>query len=190
MMNVERKLLERDRTMRKYVLKWSTLGKEKDIYPLLRGKVSVSDKLYPQLCNFGVYLFLDDEKGIVDVGKANPKGRALRTRTRNEIYESSAFVSKLTELGMDRNAQLDLTVKVATVEQGIDSGLSPEEVDKHLRLIESALICETDPWSNSHGGMNKWNKEEVEIVNLGDYAPLAPTIVRLKGECPKRWSRQ
>lgn len=177
--------------MRKYVLKWFNLGKVKDIYPILREKRAAdSDKLYPQLLESGVYLFLDDEKGIVDIGEANPKGRALRTRIRNEIYENSAFRRKLTELEMDAHVQLDLTVKIATVEHGIDYELSPEEVDKHLRLLESALICETDPWSNSHGGINKWKREEVEIVNLGDYAPLAPTIVRLKGKCRKRWSRQ
>jgi len=176
--------------MRKYVLEWSNLGKVKDVYPILRGHVSVSDKLYPQLWESGVYLFLDDQKGIIDVGEANPKGRGLRNRIRNEVYENSHFAHKLRELGMDRQAQLGLTVKVATVEQGIDFlEASPEEIDRHLRLIESALICETDPWSNSHGGIDKWRREEVEVVNLGDHDPLAPNIVMWKGkECPKKWS--
>jgi len=174
--------------MRKYILRWFNLGKVKDIYPVLREKTApVSDKLYPPLRKPGIYMFLDDQKGVVDVGEANAKTRALRTRIRNEIYDNSYFAGKLRKLGMDRGAQLDLTVKVATLEEGIDfSELSPEEIDRHLRLIESVLICETDPWSNSHGGIDNWTKEEVEIVNLGDYDPLPPTIVRSKGRCPKK----
>lgn len=46
--------------MQKYVLKWSKLGKVKDIYPIIRERqVSVSDERYPQLKEPGVYLFLD-----------------------------------------------------------------------------------------------------------------------------------
>jgi len=176
--------------MRKYVLKWFNLGKVKDIYPVLREQnVSVSDKLFHQLKESGLYIFLDDQKGIIDIGEANPKGRALRNRIRNEVYDNSSFSQKLSKLGMDKHAQLDLTVKVATVEQGIDFNAPPEEIDGHLRLIERALICVTDPWSNSHGDINKWRREEVEIVNLGDHDPLAPTIIRLKGKCPKKWVR-
>jgi hypothetical protein len=82
--------------MRKYVLKWSNLGRVKDIYPIIRERqVSVSDEQYPQLKEPGVYLFLDDQKGIVDVGEANPGGRGLRNRIRNEIYANSAFSKKL-----------------------------------------------------------------------------------------------
>jgi hypothetical protein len=176
-------------TMRKYALKWSNLGKVKDIYPIIKERpVSVSDELFPQLKARGVYLFIDDQKGIIDVGEANPAGRGLRNRIRNEIYANSAFSKKLIDLGMERPAQLDLTVKVATVEQGIDFSESPEEIDKHLHLIEKALICETDPWSNSHGGVDNWgNREEVEIANQGECKPLNPTIKRFKKEqCPKR----
>jgi hypothetical protein len=178
--------------MRKYVLKWSNLGKAKDLYSILRGPVSLSDKSYPQLRKSGIYLFLDDQKGVIDVGEANAKRRGLRTRVRNEIYPNSYFAHKLRELGMDSQAQRDLAVKVATVEEGIDFlEESPEEVDSHLRLIESALICETDPWSNSHGGIDKWRREEVEVVNSGDHDPLAPDIVMRKGkECQKKWSRK
>lgn len=175
--------------MRKYVLRWSNIGKVKDIYPILRERpVSVSDELFPQLKELGVYLFLDEQKGVIDVGEANPTGRGLRNRIRNEIYVNSAFSGKLNNKGMDRTAQLELTVKVATVEQGVDFSDTPEEIDKHLHLIERALICETDPWSNSHGGVDNWrNREEVEIVNLGACAPLNPTIKRFKGEsCPKK----
>lgn len=71
--------------MRKYVLKWSSLGKVKDIYPIIReSQVSVSDKLYPQLKKSGVYLFLDDQKGVIDVGEANPAGRGLRNSMDNK----------------------------------------------------------------------------------------------------------
>jgi hypothetical protein len=174
--------------MRKYVLKWSNLGKVKDIYPIIRERhVSISDEQYPQLKEPGVYVFLDDQKGIIDVGEANPAGRGLRNRIRNEIYENSAFSKKLIGLGMSRPAQLDLTVKVATVEQGIDFSEIPEEIDKHLRLIEKVLICETDPWSNSHGGVDNWGKRaEVELVNVGEHNPLNTTIKRFKEEqCPK-----
>lgn len=176
--------------MRKYVLKWFNLGKVKDIYPIIREQPeSVSAKLYPQLLPLGIYLFLDDRKRMIDVGEANPKARMkLRHRIRNEIYENSYFADKLRRLGMDRSAQLELSVKVATVEQGIDFSESPEEIDKHLHLIEKALICETDPWSNSHGGVDNWGKrEELEIVNKGEHDPLNPTITRFKEEqCPKR----
>ena len=180
--------------MGKYVLKWCSVGKVKDIYSVIREQPeSASAKLYPQLSPPGVYLFLDDSKRVIDVGEANPKARMkLRHRIRNEIYHTSYFANKLVKLGMDRNAQLELSVKVATVEQGIDFlGSSPEEVDNHLRIIERALICETDPWSNSHGGVNEWRKEDVEIVNLDDHDPLDQTITCLEGrKCPKKWSHQ
>jgi hypothetical protein len=177
--------------MKSYILKWHKLGKVEDIYPILRGRVYLSDKLFPHLRKSGIYLFLDDQKGVVDVGEANPKGRALRNRIINEIYENSAFFRKLEKWGMDRPSQREFIVKIAAVEQGIDyANASPEEIDAHLRLIESALICQTDPWSNSHGGIDEWRKEEVDIVNLGDYNPLPPKIVIMRGQkCPRIWIR-
>jgi hypothetical protein len=153
-----------------YVLKWFDLGRVKDIYPIVRARESVCAKhstLGPALTPAGIYMFLDDCKRTIDVGKANPNHRMkLRWRLRNEVFGNSASADKFRKnLGMDENALFELSLKVAHVEHGIDFSKTFKEIDSHLLLIERALICETDPLSDSHGGVEKWEKEELEIVN-------------------------
>jgi hypothetical protein len=174
----------------RYTLNWSNLGKVNELYRILRNEtVTISDKKYLQLKQPGLYMFLDESKGIIDVGEANGKGRALRTRLRNEIYENSAFSKKITRFGMLRPEQLNLIVKCALVEEGIDySALSPEEIDKQLKLLEKALICATDPWAYSHGGVKKWRQDEIMIVNHGDYSPLDSTMSIKVGKCLRKWN--
>ncbi len=169
--------------MRKYVLEWSIIGKVKELYPLLRGKtVRDSDHIFPQLMKPGIYMFLNDQGHVVDIGEANAYKRGLRKRIRNEIYENSQFSKKLKNMKMERSEQLELALKVGIVKEGIDFSRAPEDVDKHLRFIERALICHTDPSAHSHGGVENWAcREEIEITNYGDCSPLK-SIVKI---CPR-----
>lgn len=51
----------------------------------------------------------------------------LRHRIRNEVGDNSYFTHKLRKLGMDRSEQIKLSIKVASVEQGIDFSETPEK---------------------------------------------------------------
>jgi hypothetical protein len=135
----------------------------------------------------GIYIFFNDFGRVIDVGEANPNHRMkLRWRIRNEIYDNSASVKKFRDIGIEHDALFELTIKVAHVIQGINH-FDDTETDKSLRLIERALICETDPLSHSHGGVEQWHEEEIQITNIGDFEPLKAIIKRFTGEyCQKQ----
>jgi hypothetical protein len=161
--------------MKEISLNWVGPFYVTDMEENFRLALPVFDLKYPDLKSWGFYMFLD-EHGIVDIGSASGKGRALRTRLKNETSIKSAFFGELEEIGVDRKT---LQLKVGILIEATENGNKISLVDPYD--IEFALICKGDPRINTHG-IKRYRHGDIEIINKGNFAPLPQRFVTKKGE--------
>lgn len=133
------------------------------------------DLKYPFMKNWGFYLFFD-KFGIVDIGQAAGRGRALRTRLKNETSTKSKFFEELKEIKIARET---LQVKVAIPTEAKIDGELINPLDPYD--VEFALICRSDPRINTHG-IKRYEREDIEIINKGDFELLPERFVIRKGD--------
>jgi hypothetical protein len=167
--------------MRKVKLNWFSAQPVTVLFEGLRSVEYFRNPDFPELNNYGLYMFLDKDRG-----KARYIGQALdlKKRVRWEIVKDgngcaeSAFYLKCKKYNVNR---FNLLLKVAHLKNPQKDGINVNEVaDEFMNAVERALIFERaragDPLMNETG-KSSYRLGPTEIINCGDFTPLPASIV-------------
>ena len=166
--------------MKRVSLQWYRSYSISELYEILKQSVSVSDKKYPSLNNYGFYMYLDQNlTKVLYIGQAYDRSpRSLRNRIRWEIVKDgtngtwSTFSKDCANYKMNK---FSLKLKVAHITKATykEDRIVPDQ--KLMNDVEMALIHEMKPCMNK-SGKQRYRRESIEIMNQGNFAPLPKKI--------------
>lgn len=170
--------------MRKVTIHWFGPWYVKILYEGLRSDEHFKKHDFPELKNYGLYMYLDKAGKARYIGQAfKDSPIALQIRVRWEIVKDgngcteSAFYRKCKKYGVDR---FDLLLKVAHLKNPQENGINVAVNDKFMNAMERAVIFERaragDALMNETG-KNSYRLGPIEIFNEGEFSPLPARII-------------